>query len=309
MRNIPILSFLLASVLILQGFAAEKPTCAVATFEARGGVSPDEAATLSDCLESELIRLDQFAMVARARMPEIVAAQQMSLACAETACAIELGKILSVQYIVFGSVSKVGSTHVLLATLANVETAALERTARFEQSAGIDELLKTGIPSIARQLSNTEPPGVPSSTPSPSQSLFKKNWPWLVGGATLVAGGVAIAVGGSGESSTDGGTSTTSGGGAGDDLSNTSLTGSWRGTSASGQVRSTLNLRQNGTSISGTLYWPGEDGRSADGWVSGQSVTLYIGGGDIWNMTWRGNTLRGTAQKADGGTYAVNFSR
>ena len=165
MRNIPFLSFLLAFVLILQNVGAERATCAVATFEAHGGVSQDEAATLSDCLESELIRLDQYAMVARAHMPEIVAALRMSLACADTACAIELGKILTVEYIVFGSVSKVGSTHVLLATMANVETAALERTARFEQADSIDALLKVGIPSIARQLSNTEFLGVPSSPP------------------------------------------------------------------------------------------------------------------------------------------------
>jgi TolB-like protein len=273
-----------------------KPNCAVATFEARGAVTADDATTLSDWLESELIELNQFSMVARTQMAKIVDAQKLSMSCDSADCAIELGKLLSARYIVFGSASKVGSTYVLIATLADVETAELIRTARFEQTGPIDDLLKTGIPSIARKLASldTSPEPVQNTTTTNDKSWFKRNWPWLAGGAAVVVGGVALAGGGGGDES---------------DGDADSLSGTWRGISSTSQVATQLSLYQSGTSISGNLIWPGGDTRSVSGWVSAKSVTLNIGGGDVWHMTWSGDILQGTAQKKGGGTYALQFTR
>ena len=286
--------------------AEDPPTCAVATFEARGGISADEAATLSDCLESELIRLDKYHMVARAQMPEIVKAQELSLACADTACAIELGRSLSAQYIVFGSVSRVGSTFVLLSTLANVETAALERTARFEQTGSVDELLKAGIPAIARQLVDAKDlparPQTASPPPPPAagQSSLKKHWPWLAGGAAVVAGGAALAAGG----------------GSGDDegSNSASVAGGWSGRAGTAQTYTVLTLTQSGTSINGTCSWYGST-RRAWGSISGSRVTIYIaseshpGQYDTWNLILNGNSLAGSAIKRDGTPYQVSLNR
>jgi hypothetical protein len=145
---------LLVLLLLLPGAgrAQKKPTCAVATFEARGGVTPDEAAILCDWFESEVIGLDRYTLVTRARMEEILKAQKVSLICNDATCAVEMGKILAAQYIIFGAIGKVGSSYVVIATLANVETAELERTARYEQEGHINELLKYGIPATARKL-------------------------------------------------------------------------------------------------------------------------------------------------------------
>ena len=88
-----------------------------------------------------------------------------------------------------------------------------------------------------------------------------------------------------------------------------SLTGSWSGTSATGQVHTSLSLVQSGNSISGSLAWPGGDRRSVSGSRSGSSVTLRIGGGDVWHLTVSGNHMSGTGNKAGGGTYSLSFSR
>ena len=285
------------ALLSLGVVAQGKPACAVATFEARGTVTTDDATTLSDWLESELIELNQFSMVARTHMAKIVEAQKMSMSCASADCAVELGKLLSARYIIFGSASKVGSTYVLIATLADVETAELVRTARFEQTGPIDDLLKTGIPVIARKLVNLDAGEVMAQAPVTTNhpSWFKRNWPWVAGGAALVVGGVALAGGGGGSS--DG------------DANGDSLSGIWRGVSGTSQVSSQLTLHQSGTSISGNLTWPGGDNRSVDGWVTDKSVTINLGTGDAWHMTWTGNVLQGTAQKKGGGTYALYFTR
>jgi len=140
---------------------------------------------------------------------------------------------------------------------------------------------------------------VSATSEPPEKSWFGRNWGWVAGGAALLAGGgigLAAASGGGG------------GGDEGSDA-NDGLAGTWSGRSATGQVPSTLVLYQSGGSIHGNLHWPNGDTRSVSGSLSGSAVTLYVGGGDVWRMTWSGNTLRGTGQKKGGGSYALNFSR
>lgn len=91
--------------------------------------------------------------------------------------------------------------------------------------------------------------------------------------------------------------------------SSESLTGKWSGKSATGQVSTKLSLVESGGSISGSLQWPG-DRRSVSGSRSGNSVTLHIGGGDVWHLTVSGNKMSGSGDKA--GTdrsYKLSFSR
>ena len=89
-----------------------------------------------------------------------------------------------------------------------------------------------------------------------------------------------------------------------------SLDGIWSGKSATGQVSTKLSLNQRGSSVSGSLSWPGGDKRSISGSRSGNSVTLHIGGGDTWRLTVSGNRMSGTGYKAGTSkTYNLSFSR
>ncbi len=88
-----------------------------------------------------------------------------------------------------------------------------------------------------------------------------------------------------------------------------SLSGTWKGRSATSQVSTTLRLSENGGSISGSLTWPGGDKRSVSGSRSGSSVTLHIGGGDTWHLSWSGNSMSGTGYKAGGGSYHLSFKK
>lgn len=151
---------------------------------------------------------------------------------------------------------------------------------------------------LVRRVEEIAPRSTPvrkdSPSPADEKSWLARYWGWAAGGAAVVVGGVALAA---------------AGGGGGGDASAEGISGTWSGRSASTQVASTLVLYQSGSSVSGNLNWPGGDTRSVSGSVSGTAVTLYIGGGDVWRMTWSDNTLRGTGQKAGGGSYALTFTR
>ena len=49
-------------------YAADKPTCAVLTFDARSGIPQDQAALLADRFAIELGALGEYTMINRAKM-------------------------------------------------------------------------------------------------------------------------------------------------------------------------------------------------------------------------------------------------
>ena len=90
-----------------------------------------------------------------------------------------------------------------------------------------------------------------------------------------------------------------------------SVSGKWTGRSGSGQWKSVMNLRENGRSVSGTMTWVhAGDTRSVSGTRSGSSLTLHIGGGDVWHLTVSGNRMSGKGDKAGTNrSYDLSFSR
>lgn len=108
------------------------------------------------------------------------------------------------------------------------------------------------------------------------------------------------------DSSSSSSSSSYSGGGG---EKSVSVAGVWHGKSATAQVDTTLNLFDNGGSISGSLLWP-NDSRSVSGSRSGTAVTLYIGGGDVWHLTISGNHMSGIGDKSGTNrSYNLSFNR
>jgi hypothetical protein len=96
------------------------------------------------------------------------------------------------------------------------------------------------------------------------------------------------------------------------DAHSTSVSGTWTGRSGSGQWKSVMKLNESGGSISGTMTWvhSSNDTRSVSGTRSGSSLTLHIGGGDVWHLTVSGNKMTGTGDKAGTNrSYNLSFSR
>jgi len=161
MRVGNLLSFVLATFVLLPTAAfpqAQKSTCAVLTFDARGGVSKDEALILTDRFSTELGKTETYTLMTRSKMGEVLQLQKFARSdnCSATECAVEAGKMLAVQYMVYGSIGKVGQTFTVTASSVNVETGAAEKTASVDRRGEIDDLLTAGMASLARRLVGQE---------------------------------------------------------------------------------------------------------------------------------------------------------
>ena len=79
---------------------------------------------IGSALGSELLNLGKFRVMERSQISSILQEQgfQHSGACDGGTCAVEVGKLLSVEQIVLGTVAKVGRTYSLTARLVNVQS-------------------------------------------------------------------------------------------------------------------------------------------------------------------------------------------
>lgn len=136
---------------------------------------------LSNSLGSELLQTGKFRVMERSQMDQILKEQgfQQSGVCDADQCALEMGKLLSVDQLVLGSVGKVGNTYTLNARLVKVGTGEVVRSASRNSNAAMDALLTVVVPEVAKDLAQVSKPS---------------RWGWWVAGGALVAGSATAAV-------------------------------------------------------------------------------------------------------------------
>lgn len=149
------------------------PTVAVMDFEGRG-LPTDQAATLADRFRAELSGCGAFRQVERSKMDEILREQGFQQAgCTSTECAVQTGRILGVERIVSGSVSRIGETWTVHAREIDVGTSEILRSAIVDQRGPIDEMLTKGMGQLAQRLTGgckvaaaPQPPVQPVAKPA-----------------------------------------------------------------------------------------------------------------------------------------------
>lgn len=106
-------------------------------------LSRDEAKTLTDTLHGTMVATDYFVVLSRSDMRTILQEQrfQRTDACDDSACLVEIGKILAVRKIIGGSVGKVGNTFSLALRMIDVESGATDVTVNRKLKAEPDQLL------------------------------------------------------------------------------------------------------------------------------------------------------------------------
>jgi len=135
------LLFLWSLLLFPPAMAQTKPTVAVLDFEARG-VSTFEAATLSDRLTTELGNTDAVILVERKQMDEILKEQGLQQSgCTTKECVAQVGQLLGVQYMVSGSINRIGKTYTLEAKMFSVETGENIKSVSKTHRGEIDDLI------------------------------------------------------------------------------------------------------------------------------------------------------------------------
>ncbi len=134
--------------------AADKPTCAVLTFDAKGGVTAEQASLLTDRFAAEMDRTGRYTLTSRQKMAEILKLQEFARSdnCSAAECAIEAGKLLSVRYMIYGSIARVGSLYTLNTYIADIESGATIRSAITDQPGHIEDMLTKGMKSNVNEL-------------------------------------------------------------------------------------------------------------------------------------------------------------
>ena len=123
--------------------AQNLPLLAVIPLRSLGGVSPEQANTVTSLLETSLVKSTMFQVVEKSEIAEVLAAQEHSAEeFMDETFAIRIGKLVSAGQIVLGTLSRLGNRYFITAKIIDVATG---RTLKAEN----DE--SDSIESIARQ--------------------------------------------------------------------------------------------------------------------------------------------------------------
>lgn len=118
------------------------------------GIEKSQAEVLTDAIRTEISHSGTFDIMERSEMENILKEQgfQSSGACDDDACALEMGKILAVKYMILGNVGQLGKTYSISIRMVDVETGKIVRDKSEYYKGEIDKLLTEVVPDLSRKL-------------------------------------------------------------------------------------------------------------------------------------------------------------
>ncbi|HOH06540.1 MAG TPA: CsgG/HfaB family protein [bacterium] len=149
--------FLLPTVLLAVLFSSpllsqSRPTIAVLTLEAKN-VGQETADAVADILSTELFNSQRFKVIERQAILRILEEQKLQMTgVTDMGKAVEIGKILNVEKILIGSVSRLGESYIINTRLVDVKTGALEVAQNVTSKRG-EEGLTGAITDLVEKLS------------------------------------------------------------------------------------------------------------------------------------------------------------
>jgi len=105
------------------GFPALDSRVAILPFAAKG-TTQTEADIVNELFRSSFVSRTPFTVLNRSVMDELLKEKELlATGCLDTSCIVEIGKILSMQYVIYGSLMKLGTKFYLTIEMVNIETA------------------------------------------------------------------------------------------------------------------------------------------------------------------------------------------
>lgn len=155
------------------------PLVAVMALDTQG-VSGSEAALIADAVASRLLASGTCNVMERTQMDQILREQafQQSGVCDNNGCSVEMGKVLSVDRVLVGSVGRIGDSWALNLRLVRVETGEVLRSASGKRKGGIAEAQQALVEQVVGELTGTG-----------KSSAWK--W-WTASGIAVVGGAAAV---------------------------------------------------------------------------------------------------------------------
>lgn len=184
------------------------PLVAVMPFASRS-VDAEALDGIGAALSSELLRTGRMRVLERDQVDAILREQsfQASGSCEGGECAVELGRLLSVDQMIVGSIAKVGETYSVTARQVRVGSGEVIRSVTHNTRARVDAILTDIVPRVARELAQApdavsdaaptakaSPPDSPSPRPAEAAGGRRPAWPWIAGGTVLLGAGATAAV-------------------------------------------------------------------------------------------------------------------
>ena len=200
MKNLTYLVFLFTFLLAQPG----KPTVAVLDFEGQD-VSESDVKTLTERMRTEIGNTNAVRLIERKAVEKIMAEQGFQQSgCTSDECAAEVGQLLGVQFMISGSIGKMGKSYTIDAKMFSVATGAAESMKSITYSGKVDGLI-TEIEVLAWEILGLDAPRSLKKKRNKDYSGVSaeggKDGPnWLLWGGLLIAagGGAALALGSGG---------------------------------------------------------------------------------------------------------------
>ena len=121
------------------------------------GISIDEARVLTQRLASELISLNVYQLFERSKVDQLLKEKKFQHSgCVDATCAVTIGKLVGVEHMVIGTVSKIGNTYSVDSRMIDVESGKSVISAEYSTQNSIDDVTTQGMESISYQLCNME---------------------------------------------------------------------------------------------------------------------------------------------------------
>jgi TolB-like protein len=121
-------------------------------------ISVAETQALTNRLRIEFFKTGRFVVLERGQMQNILKEQDFQLSgCTTTDCLVEIGRLLNVESIVAGSISRVGQMYSVEIRLVAVETGKIVAAAVVDMDGSISDLLVKGMKLAATQIARQAP--------------------------------------------------------------------------------------------------------------------------------------------------------
>lgn len=134
--------------------ASAKPSIAILELDAKGGITADEASIITDRLRAQLHQTGHFQILERAKMESVLKELgfQQSAFCDDSKCKAQIGKLLGVDGLVTGSVSRFDTLYTLSIRVLNVEKGVIIREEFQDCECPLKEILTRVTPQLVTRL-------------------------------------------------------------------------------------------------------------------------------------------------------------
>ncbi len=138
--------------------AQAAPRVAILPFQSDASLDSLQRQALGQKFSAALLQSNVYQILERAQMDAILQEQgfQQSGACDEANCQVQIGKLLSVDKLILGSLSLFDDIYVLNTSLVDVESGAVERSWFTKVRGSLSDVLEEGCPLAARQVIASE---------------------------------------------------------------------------------------------------------------------------------------------------------